>query len=307
MIGQIVIGISLFLFGMVYMSDGMKHTGVKVKNVLKYCTKNRFVSFLTGLFSTMLVQSSSVTTSILVGLVNSGVLTVKECLGAVVGANISTTVTSWIIALEGILNVFKPSNLVVFLLPLGITLKLFLKKDWAKAIIGLSILFVGMIMVKDAVAVLKGSEMLTSAMTEMSNPAMGILVGFVITVIIQSSSASTGILQVLAMAGLVTTPSAIFLCLGINLGTTITAVLSSLAGNKKAKKLATFHVLFNVTGAIIFSLFLLFVPIKATTVTALDISIYHTIFNITTAIIVLPLTNYYHKFINKMFKVLTIK
>ena len=285
-------GLALFLYGMQMMSAGLEAAaGNRMKRILEKLTANRFLGVLVGAGITAAIQSSSATTVMVVGFVNSGMMTLRQAVWIIMGANIGTTVTGLMIALD----VGALAPLLAFV---GVALVVFLKKPilhhWGQIIAGLGVLFLGMGMMSDAMAPLRESEFFINLMTQMSNPLLGILVGMVFTAIIQSSSASVGILQTLASSGLIGLHSAAFILFGQNIGTCITAVLASIGTSRNAKRTTIIHLLFNVIGTVIFTTICILTPLTnlfeslLPTSPAGQIAALHTTFNITTTLLLLP-------------------
>ena len=285
-------GLALFLYGMQMMSAGLEAAaGNRMKRILEKLTANRFLGVLVGAGITAAIQSSSATTVMVVGFVNSGMMTLRQAVWIIMGANIGTTVTGLLIALD----VGALAPLLAFV---GVALVVFLKKPilhhWGQIIAGLGVLFLGMGMMSDAMAPLRESEFFINLMTQMSNPLLGILVGMVFTAIIQSSSASVGILQTLASSGLIGLHSAAFILFGQNIGTCITAVLASIGTSRNAKRTTIIHLLFNVIGTVIFTTICILTPLAdlfeslLPTSPAGQIAALHTTFNITTTLLLLP-------------------
>lgn len=285
-------GLALFLYGMQMMSAGLEAAaGNRMKNILSKLTSNRFLGVTVGAGITALIQSSSATTVMTVGFVNSGMMTLQQAAWIIMGANIGTTVTGLLIALD--VGLLAP--LFAFL---GVALVVFFKKpkfhNYGQIIAGLGILFIGMDMMSAAMNPLRESEMFINLMTTFSNPIVGILVGMIFTAIIQSSSASVGILQTLAMSGLIGLPSAVYVLFGQNIGTCITAVLASIGTSRSAKRTTIIHLMFNIIGTTIFTLlclttpFTTFVESLAPDNPSMQIASMHIIFNITTTVLLLP-------------------
>ncbi len=298
-------GLAIFLFGMNVMGDGLERCGGnKLKKILENVTQNPLKGILLGLGVTAIIQSSSATTVMVVGFVNSGIMKLSQSISIIMGANIGTTVTSWLLSLTGLessnlfVRLLKPSSFSPVLAIIGISLMMFSKnsrkKDIGSVMIGFAVLITGMDMMSGAVSGLKDNEAFTSIFTLFSNPILGILTGAILTAIIQSSSASVGILQALSTTGSVTYSNAIPIILGQNIGTCITAILSSIGTTKNARRTAVVHLLFNVIGTVSFAV--LFYTIKAfidlpfisNSVNAVGIAVIHTIFNILATLVMLP-------------------
>jgi len=292
-------GLALFLYGMQMMSDGLEAAaGNRMKQILEKLTSNRILGVLVGAGITAVIQSSSATTVMVVGFVNSGMMTLQQAVWIIMGANIGTTITGHLIALD----VGALAPLFAFL---GVVLIIFLKKPvfhhYGLILSGFGVLFIGMDMMSGAMMPLRESEVFISLMTRFSNPVLGILAGAVFTAIIQSSSASVGILQALAASGLTTLPNAVFVLFGQNIGTCITAVLASIGTSRGAKRTTVIHLLFNIIGTTIFTVLCLTLPV-VTWVEGLvpgnvpsQIATMHTVFNVTTTLLLLPLGTYLAK------------
>lgn len=285
-------GLALFLYGMQMMSDGLEDAaGNRMKQILEKLTSNRFLGVLVGAGITAVIQSSSATTVMVVGFVNSSMMTLKQAVWIIMGANIGTTITGQLIALD--VGILAP--LFAFL---GVAMIVFLKMPKAhhfgKILAGLGILFIGMDMMGTAMNPLKDSEAFISLMTTFSNPVIGIAAGALFTAVIQSSSASVGILQTLAKGGLIPFSSAVFVLFGENIGTCITAVLASIGTNRSAKRTTIIHLMFNIIGTVVFTTICLLFPFADVVESftpnnpELQIANMHTIFNIVTTLLLLP-------------------
>ena len=310
-------GLCLFLFGMNIMGDALeRRAGNGLRTLLGRMTSNRILGFLTGIAVTAVIQSSSATTVMVVGFVNSGLLTLRQAIGVIMGANVGTTVTAWILSLGGIegdalfLQLLKPSNFTPILALIGIVFYMFLKdskkKDTGMILLGFAVLMFGMDTMSGAVKGLKDEAWFTDLFLLFTNPVLGVLAGAVLTAVIQSSSASVGILQALSATGQVSYAAAIPIIMGQNIGTCITAMLSSVGANKNAKRAAMVHLLFNILGTIIcLILFILadwlFSPaILGEGASYLGISICHTAFNIACTSILLPCGGLLEKLVCKL-------
>ena len=288
-------GIGLFLYGIDAMGQGLEYAaGSKMKKILGVLTKNRFLAVIMGALVTAIIQSSSATTVMVVGFVNAGLMNLAQAVGVIMGANIGTTVTSVLIAMD--LGMIAPVALV-----LGVFAMLFVKKDIVKhigqTIAGFGMLFVGMELMAYGMAPLGDSEVFTYFMTNFSNPVVGVLIGIVLTAIIQSSSASIGILQALALQGLVPLNFAVYILLGQNIGTCVTALLSAAGSKTNSKRTAVMHLLFNVIGTIIFLLITAFTPYTSLLESISDnvpaqISAAHIIFNVVNTVMLFPFANW---------------
>ena len=305
-------GLAFFLYGMTTMSKSLeKMAGGKLERILKRMTSNPVKSLLLGAGITIAIQSSSAMTVMLVGLVNSGVMELGQTIGVIMGSNIGTTLTAWILSLTGIesesvfVNLLKPENFSPVIALIGIILIMASKKqrrrDVGRIMVGFSILMYGMELMKDAVSPLADMPEFSSLLTAFNNPLLGVLVGAVFTGIIQSSAASVGILQALALTGSITYGMAIPIIMGQNIGTCVTALLSSIGVNRNAKRVAVIHISFNVIGTA--ACLLLFYggnmifhfPFMSASVGAVGIALCHTIFNVFTTIILLPFSRQLEK------------
>lgn len=308
-------GLAFFLFGMHVMSSGLERlAGGRLEQVLKKMTSNTFKSFLLGLGITAAIQSSSAVTVMLVGLVNSGLMEIGQTVGVIIGSNIGTTVTAWILSLSEInsanpfVNLLNPSNLSPIIALVGILLIMFShknkKKDAGSICIGFAVLMAGMNMMGSAVSPLADSPAFVSFMTAFRNPVLGVLAGAVFTAIIQSSSASVGILQALSLTGSITYGIAIPIIMGQNIGTCVTALISSIGVNKNARKVSVIHITFNLIGTLLFLCVIygvnLLYPLEflSDTISPLGIAISHSIFNIVTTAILFPFTKQLEKIAN---------
>ncbi len=284
-------GLGLFLYGMQMMSNGLEAAaGNKMKRILERLTSNRILGVVVGAIITAVIQSSSATTVMVVGFVNSGMMTLQQAVWIIMGANIGTTITGQLIALD----VGAIAPLFAFL---GVAMIVFVKKEkihhFGKIIAGLGILFIGMDMMSSSMVPLRESEAFVSLMTRFSNPILGILAGAIFTAIIQSSSASVGILQALASSGVIGLPQAVYVLFGQNIGTCITALLAAIGTSRNAKRTTIIHLSFNIIGTILFTVICMvtpFVPLmeSLTPNVASQIANTHTIFNITTTLLLLP-------------------
>ena len=310
-------GLSLFLFGMNVMGDSLeRRAGDSLKNVLQKLTKNKLTGFLTGMLVTAVIQSSSATTVMVVGFVNSGIMTLRQSISVIMGANIGTTVTAWILSLGGIssdnffVQLLKPTSFTPVLALIGVAFLLFgktsKKKDTGTILLGFATLMFGMDTMSGAVSKLADIPAFQQMFIMFKNPILGVLVGAMLTALIQSSSASVGILQALSATGQVSYGAAIPIIMGQNIGTCVTALLSSLGTNKNAKRAAIVHLAFNVLGAIVWvSVFTLivytlkpaFVNIAAS---HLGIAVAHSIFNIACTALLLPMSGLLEKLAIKL-------
>ncbi len=292
-------GLGLFLYGMQMMSNGLEAAaGNRMKKILEKLTANRFLGVVVGAVITAVIQSSSATTVMVVGFVNSGMMTLQQAVWIIMGANVGTTITGQLIALD----VGAIAPLFAFI---GVAFIVFLKNEklhhYGKIIAGLGILFIGMDMISAAMVPLRESETFVNIITRFSNPVLGILAGAIFTAIIQSSSASVGILQALASSGVIGLPQAVYVLFGQNIGTCITAVLASIGTSRVAKRTTIIHLLFNIIGTTLFTIICILTPFTTlvegftpNNVSA-QIANMHTIFNITTTILLIPFGTYLAK------------
>ena len=292
-------GLALFLYGMQMMSNGLEAAaGNKMKQILEKLTANRFLGVLVGAGITAVIQSSSATTVMVVGFVNSGMMTLKQAVWIIMGANIGTTITGQLIALD----VGQLAPLFAFC---GVALIVFVKKQkvhhYGLIVAGLGILFIGMEMMSGAMMPLRESEAFVSLMTKFSNPVLGILAGAVFTAVIQSSSASVGILQALAGSGLIGLSNAVYVLFGQNIGTCITAILAAIGTSRNAKRTTVIHLMFNLIGTTIFTIACITTPLTSLVESltpdnvASQIANMHTLFNVVTTLLLLPFGNYLAK------------
>lgn len=299
MLFKFIGGLGMFLYGMDAMADGLqKSAGNRMQQLLGALTSNRIMGVLLGAGITAIIQSSSATTVMVVGFVNAGIMNLSQAVGIIMGANIGTTVTSWIVSMSEWGEMLKPDFFAPALVGIGALLSLFSKsskkKQAGEILVGFGVLFIGLTFMSDSITPYRNAPIFAQAFSVLgSNPLLGILAGAVVTGIIQSSSASVGILQTLALNGIVNWQSAIFITLGQNIGTCVTALLSSLGANQTAKRAAGIHLLFNTIGAVIFGIimFLLFQfkPALATApINSVEISIFHTVFNVSNTILLFP-------------------
>ncbi|MAE10118.1 MAG: sodium:phosphate symporter [Candidatus Marinimicrobia bacterium] len=295
-------GLGMFLYGMEMMSDGMKMTaGNRMRSILKKLTSNRFIAVFVGAFITMIIQSSSATTVMLVSFVNSGLLNFVQALGVILGSNIGSTVTAQIVA-------FKVTDYALLLIAVGSIMALFSKKDTAKhigfVILGFGLLFYGMKVMSDTMKPLRTDPTFNSILTSFENPFLGILAGAIFTALIQSSSATTGIVITLASSGSITLEAGIPLIFGANIGTCITALLAGLKATRDAKRVAIGHVLFNTIGVLVFCFWIpVFADLVAQTTDNVprQIANAHTIFNIVSTLLFIPFAPFISKTIIRYF------
>ena len=305
-------GLALFLYGMHTMGEGLsKISGGRLEKILEKLTSNPFKAVALGAVVTAVIQSSSATTVMVVGFVNSGIMKLSQAIGIIMGANIGTTITSWILSLSGIessnffIKLLKPSSFAPILALVGVAFIMFAKKEKKKDIgmilIGFGILMVGMDTMSGAVKPLADVPAFTNLFVMFSNPILGMLVGAILTAVIQSSSASVGILQALCATGSVSYASAFPIIMGQNIGTCVTAILSSVGANKNARRAAIVHLYFNVIGTIVFMVgfytlnAMIHFSFMEQAAGAAGIAMIHTIFNVIATIILLPFTKVLEK------------
>lgn len=292
-------GLGLFLYGMQMMGSGLEAAaGNRMKRILERLTSNPILGVLVGGVITAVIQSSSATTVMVVGFVNSGMMTLRQAVWVIMGANIGTTITGQLIALD----VGAIAPLFAFI---GVVMVVFIKKQsvryYGQIIAGLGILFIGMDMMSSSMAPLRESEAFVNLLTQFSNPVLGILAGTIFTAIIQSSSASVGILQALASSGVIGLSNAVFVLFGQNIGTCITAVLASIGTSRNAKRTTIIHLMFNIIGTILFTIVCIFTPLTdlvsswTPTNPSAQIANMHTLFNIVTTLLLLPFGGYLAK------------
>ena len=295
-------GLGMFLYGMHQMADGMQQTaGGKMKQLLGMLTSNRLMSVILGTAITIIIQSSGATTVMVVGFVGAGVMNLSQAIGIIMGANIGTTITGWVVSLSQLgtaMAVLKPVFYAPLMVGIGALLILFLKKQKdhiaGEILVGLGLLFLGLDMMSSSISVYSDAPIFGKAFTLLGgNPLLGILIGILVTLILQSSSASVGILQTLAISGVVTAPAAVYICLGENIGACSTAMLSALGGSRDAKRASIMNLIFNLVGAALcvafaFLFFTMNPRIAMWKVTAVQISIFHTTYNILKTVVQYP-------------------
>lgn len=305
---QMIGGLALFIYGMTTMGKGLERAaGSKLEKTLEKMTGNVFTALIMGMVVTMVIQSSSATTVMVVGFVNAGIMTLKQSVGVILGANIGTTVTAQILRLSGgdgsgnlFMDLLKPKNLAYIIVLVGVIIMMLAKKrrtrDVADIFTGFGILFIGMAVMEGAVAPLADLPQFADLFAAISNPVLGVVVGAGVTAIIQSSSASVGILQALSTTGAITYSAAIPIILGQNIGTCITAFLSSLGGSKNARRTAMVHFYFNLIGSIAFLVAIYAVQYAVgfsfweNPIDKGGIANFHTLFNVTCTLLFLPFT-----------------
>ncbi len=320
---SLICGLALFLYGMDLMGNGLKKSaGRKLKSILGQLTSSKLKGFLLGLGVTAIIQSSSATTVMVVGFVNSGTMLLSQAVGVIIGANVGTAVTAWLTALNGIeggsdatafLSYLKPDAWMPILALIGICLIMFAKKtkhtDMGTILMGFAVLMVGMSLMSDSVSGLKESPEFAKILLLFNNPILGVLVGAVFTAIVQSSSASVGVLQALTVTGAISYGTAMPIVLGQNIGTCITAMISSVSANKNGKRAAAVHLYFNVIGVVLWlALYYIigfalretgvvdiFTWANKTTTNMWDIAIIHSVFKIVSVVLLWPFTKFLEK------------
>lgn len=301
LVGGLIGGLAIFLLGMEQMTEALKLVaGDRLRGLLLRLTKNRFVGMLTGAGITAVIQSSSVTTVMAVGFISAGLMTFTQSVGVIIGANIGTTITAQIIA-------FKVTTYALYAVAVGFALTALSKKgsrrSWGSALLGLGLVFLGMTLMGDAMSPLRESQTFIDAMVTLENPFVGVAVGAIFTAVVQSSSATTGIVIVLAQQGLITLDTGIALVLGANVGTSITAILASLGKPREAVRAAAAHTAFNVGGVLIW---IPFVGLLASAVgdlgggTAREVANAHTFFNVVNALLVLGVTPQFARLVERV-------
>ncbi len=316
---SLLAGLVFFLFGMNTMSDGLeKAAGSKLEIILKKMTSNVFISIIMGALITAVIQSSSATTVMLVGLVNSGLMAFESSIGVIFGANIGTTITAWFLSLVGvesdsfIIQMVKPQNFAPILAVIGIAFIMMSKSDKKKTIgtifVGFTLLIYGMDIMSGSVSGLADSPEFKDVLLKFNNPVLGILVGAVFTAVIQSSSASVGILQALSLTGSITYTMAVPIILGQNIGTCATGLISCIGAGANAKRVSFTHTIVNIIGSLVFMPVFLVVNgamdnyFENNFVNPASIAIIHTIFNVTTVILLAPFTKLLAKLAHKVIK-----
>ncbi|MEG1436609.1 MAG: Na/Pi cotransporter family protein [Oscillospiraceae bacterium] len=307
-------GLALFLYGMDAMGKGLeKNSGGKLKTVLEKLTSNKYKGVLLGAAVTGVIQSSSATTVMVVGFVNSGIMQINQAISIIMGANIGTTVTAWLVSLIGIkgdsiaIQLLNPTAFTPILALVGIILLMFSKsqrkKDIGGILLGFSVLMFGMFTMTSSVEPLKDVPQFTNILTLFSNPVIGVLAGAIVTGVIQSSSASVGILQALSATGSITYSAAIPIIMGQNIGTCVTALLSSIGANKNAKRAAMAHLYFNIIGTILFLVIyysfdaIIGFAFADNVINAAGIAVVHTLFNVSSTLVLLPFTKQIEKLV----------
>ena len=317
MVFSLLGGLGLFLYGINAMGDGLeKAAGSRMKKLLEVLTRNKLLAVLVGALVTGIIQSSSATTVMVVGFVNSGMMTLKQAINVIIGANVGTTVTSWLLSLSGIegdnlfMQLLKPMSFTPVLALIGIIFQMFSKsdkkKDTGMILLGFAVLMFGMDAMTDSVAGLENVPAFRSLFVMFKNPILAVIAGAILTAIIQSSSASVGILQALSATGQVSYGAAIPIIMGQNIGTCITALLSSFGTNKNAKRTALVHLSFNVIGTVVW--LTVFSIVSFTVKPALfdeaathsGIAVAHSAFNIMCTLLLLPMSSLLEKIVYKL-------
>ena len=314
---SLLAGLVFFLFGMNTMSDGLERAaGSKLEIILKKMTSNVFISIIMGALITAVIQSSSATTVMLVGLVNSGLMTFESSIGVIFGANIGTTITAWFLSLVGVegdsflMQMVKPQNFAPILAVIGIAFIMMSKNDKRKNLgtifVGFTLLIYGMDIMSGSVSGLADSPEFKDVLLKFNNPVLGIIVGAVFTAVVQSSSASVGILQALSLTGSITYTMAVPIILGQNIGTCATGLVSCIGAGSNAKRVAFTHTLINIIGSLVFMPVFLIVNsvmgnyFESNFVNPASIATVHTIFNVVTVVLLAPFTRLLAKISNKI-------
>ena len=312
-------GLAFFLYGMIVMSSGLeKISGGKMEKLLEKLTANPFTGFLVGIGMTIAVQSSSAVSVMLVGFVNSGLMKLSQTIAITLGSNIGTTATSWILSLSGIqstnffLRLLKPESFSPLLALIGVILLMTSKNNYSRRkpvggfLIGFAILMFGMGLMSSSMAPLSHDPNFSNILTLFKNPILGLLVGLIVTAVIQSSAASVGMLQALSMTGSISYAVAAPIVAGQNIGTCVTALLSSIGVNTNAKKVAAMHIIFNITGAvaflIIYEFFIHFINPLTEMSNPFGVAIVHTVYNIVTVLVCFPLSKLLMKVVDLIIK-----
>ncbi len=295
-------GLGMFLYGMNSMADGLqKSAGSRMQQLLGVLTSNRLLGVLIGAGITAIVQSSSATTVMVVGFVNAGMMNLTQAVGMIMGANIGTTVTSWIVSMSEWGEMLKPEFFAPLLVGIGAGIVLFArdakKRQMGEILTGFGFLFIGLDFMSSSIKPYRDAPVFAQAFSLLGkNPLLGIMAGAAVTAVIQSSSASVGILQTLALNGVVNWKSAVFITLGQNIGTCVTALLSCMGAHRTAKRAAVIHLLFNCVGAALFGvvmwgIFFFRPAFSASPINSVEISVFHTIFNVTNTILLFPFSS----------------
>jgi len=315
---SLIAGLGFFLYGMKIMGDGLEKTaGDRMSSIIDSLTGNLFKGVLVGTIVTAIIQSSSATTVMVVGFINAGLMTLKQSVGVMLGAHIGTCVTAMLVSLEGVdasnlafLNVVKPSNIAPVAVAAGVIMLMFIKKkrfnNVGEILAGFGILFIGMDMMSDSMKCLQDMPIFTTFMQTLTNPVLGVLFGTIMTMIIQSSSASIGMLQAATASGVIPFPAAAAIVLGCNIGTCITALISAIGAKKDARRAAVMNMLISCVGAIVFIIVLYgfsvgkLLSVWGVMATYFNIAAFHTSFNVINTIILLPFTGLLVKAVKKI-------
>ncbi len=292
-------GLGMFLYGMHIMAEGLQRSaGGRMQKLLGFLTRNRVLAVMAGALITAIIQSSSATTVMVVGFVNAGLMDLTQAVGVIMGANIGTTITAWLVSMSEWGSIFKPEFFAPLLLGIGAVLFLFTGKESKQKVggilVGFSILFIGLDFMSGAIKPYRDAPVFSQAFAVMGkNPLLAVLAGLVVTGIIQSSSASVGILQTLALNGVVNWKAAVFITLGQNIGTCVTAMVSGASGSRNGKRASLIHLSFNVIGAVVFGMlmwlvFWIFPSWGASRINSVEISVFHTIFNVCNTLLLFP-------------------
>lgn len=304
-------GLGMFLYGMHIMAEGLqKSAGTRLRTLMGLLTKNKYIAVVVGALITVIIQSSSATTVMIVGFVNAGMMNLTQAVGVIMGANIGTTITAWIVSANEWMGVLKPEFFSPILVGVGAFILLFSnnenRKKVGEILVGFGILFIGLSFMSDAIKPYRDSPIFSDAFAVLGeNPFLAVLAGAVVTAIIQSSSASVGILQTLAANGVVNWSSAVFITLGQNIGTCVTALLSSAGAGKNAKRASVIHLLFNSIGSIGVGIIMYFVfKVNQTwalqDINSVEISLFHTAFNVSVTLVMFPFANYLVKMAERL-------
>lgn len=293
-------GFGMFLYGMHVMADGLqKSAGQRMKKLLGMLTTNRFLAVTIGALVTAIIQSSSATTVMIVGFVNAGLMNLTQAVGVIMGANIGTTITSWIVSSSEWAAFLKPKEIAPLAIFIGAMFLFFSNrkshKQVGEILVGFGMIFIGLEFMGGAIKPYRESQLFVDMFLVLGkNPLLGVFAGFAVTAVIQSSSASVGILQTLAASGLVPWNAAVYIILGQNIGTTVTAMLSSIGANKTAKRAAIIHLMFNVVGTVLFTVLMVLyfkfinATLGATIISQTEISVFHTFFNVGNTLLLFP-------------------
>ncbi|MFI3200301.1 MAG: Na/Pi cotransporter family protein, partial [Eubacteriales bacterium] len=304
-------GLGMFLYGMHIMAEGLQRSaGTRLRTLMGLLTKNKYIAVVVGALITVIIQSSSATTVMIVGFVNAGMMSLTQAVGVIMGANIGTTITAWIVSANEWMGVLKPEFFAPILVGVGAFILLFSKNENRKKVgeilVGFGILFIGLSFMSDAIKPYRDSPVFSEAFAVLGhNPVLAVLAGAIVTAVIQSSSASVGILQTLAANGVVNWSSAVFITLGQNIGTCVTALLSSAGSGKNAKRASMIHLLFNSIGSVGVGIIMFFIfesnkVWAMQDINSVEISLFHTAFNVSVTVAMFPLANCLVKIAEKL-------